>query len=204
MTKLHSGFMAAVGLAVVMGAAHTGAQSATPYKLGMFQQGGRTFVGLVIQNDTQVIDLSRVAAGTPGASEIMAVNMPTSVKQLITQWDEKKAAALAALAAKPGTTIPVAQLKTLPPIPDPTVLLNAAVNYRSTRAEMTDQRHRGRRSAAVDPKVAQRHSGHVDAQSRRSAAQSVFLPEGQQRRSPATAIRSSCRRTGRRSTGNAS
>ena len=46
MTKLQSGFLAAIGLAMAIGAAHTGAQTGTPYKLGMFEQSGRTFVGL--------------------------------------------------------------------------------------------------------------------------------------------------------------
>jgi hypothetical protein len=35
-------------IAAVIGAASTGAQGPTPYKLGMFQQGTRSFVGMVI------------------------------------------------------------------------------------------------------------------------------------------------------------
>ncbi len=149
MTRLHGGFMAAVGLAVAMGAAQTGAQSATPYKLGMFEQGGRTFAGLVIQNDTQVIDLSRANVGAPA-----------TLKQLIAGWDAKLAGSLAALAAKPGTTIAVAQLKTLPPIPDPTVLLSTAVNYTEHALEMTGNSNTAANAAAVDPKVAQGIPGY--------------------------------------------
>ncbi len=149
MTRLHGGFMAAVGLAVAMAAAQTGAQSATPYKLGMFEQGGRTFAGLVIQNDTQVIDLSRANVGAPA-----------TLKQLIAGWDAKLAGSLAALAAKPGTTIAVAQLKTLPPIPDPTVLLSTAVNYTEHALEMTGNSNTAASAAAVDPKVAQGIPGY--------------------------------------------
>ena len=95
-------------------AAQTGAQSATPYKLGMFEQGGRTFVGMVINNDTTVIDLSRAN-----------VSAPATLKQLIAGWDGGTwARGLAALAASsaakpPAFAMQVAEVKTLPPIPDP-------------------------------------------------------------------------------------
>ena len=68
----------AAGLAAVIGMANTGAQTAEPYKLGMFQQGNRSFVGMVIQKDTVVVDLSRANVGAPA-----------TLKQLIAQWDVK-------------------------------------------------------------------------------------------------------------------
>ncbi len=98
MTKLHSGFLAAVGLAMAMGAAHTGAQGGTPYKLGMFDQNGRQFVGLVL-NDAQIVDLSRAVPGEASAPHIIAINSGGSLKQLIGRWDAKIAGAMAALAA---------------------------------------------------------------------------------------------------------
>src|SRR5689334_16303730 len=113
MPRLQTGLITAVLTAAMCIAA--AAQKPAPYKLGMFEQNGRSFVGLVVQNDTQVIDLVR------------AINAPSSLKQMITAWDAKMDARLAALASKPGGTIPVKQLKTLPPIPDPSVLLNVAV-----------------------------------------------------------------------------
>ena len=64
MQKLHTGLLAAFDAAVVA-AGTTGAQSPAPYKLGMFQQGSRSFVGMVIQNDTVVVDLSRANVGAP-------------------------------------------------------------------------------------------------------------------------------------------
>jgi 2-keto-4-pentenoate hydratase/2-oxohepta-3-ene-1,7-dioic acid hydratase in catechol pathway len=143
MRKLYGGFMAAAGLAVAIGVASPTAQTATPYKLGMFEQNGRSFVGMVL-NDTAVVDLSRAN-----------VSAPATLKQLIAGWDAKTGAALAALAAKPGTTIPVKQLKTLPPIPDPSALLNAAVNYSEHGVEMTGQATVAASADKVDPKVAQ-------------------------------------------------
>ena len=142
MRKLHGGVVAAAAMAVIGGIAGTSAQNATPYKLGMFDQNGRQFVGLVIQ-DAQVVDLSRANIGAPA-----------TLKQLIAASDARMAAQLAALAAKPGTTIPVTQLKTLPPIPDPTVLLNAAVNYSEHGVEMTGQATAAASADKVDPKVA--------------------------------------------------
>ena len=147
MTKLHGGFLAAVALAI--GAAALSAQSPATYKLGMFEQGGRQFVGLVIQNDAQVVDLSRANVGAPA-----------TLKQLITGWDAKMASSLAALAAKPTATIPVKQLKTLAPIPDPSVLLNVAVNYSEHGIEMTGQATSAASADKVDPKVAQGIPGY--------------------------------------------
>ena len=147
MTKLHGGFLAAVALAI--GAAALSAQSPATYKLGMFEQGGRQFVGLVIQNDAQVVDLSRANVGAPA-----------TLKQLITAWDAKMASSIAALAAKPPATIPVKQLKTLAPIPDPSVLLNVAVNYSEHGIEMTGQATSAASADKVDPKVAQGIPGY--------------------------------------------
>jgi 2-keto-4-pentenoate hydratase/2-oxohepta-3-ene-1,7-dioic acid hydratase in catechol pathway len=147
MTKLHGGVLAAIALAV--GAAALSAQSGAAYKLGMFEQGGRQFVGLVIQNDSQVVDLSRANVGAPA-----------TLKQLITGWDAKMANAIAGLAAKPPATIPVKQLKTLAPIPDPSMLLNVAVNYSEHGIEMTGQATSAASADKVDPKVAQGIPGY--------------------------------------------
>jgi 2-keto-4-pentenoate hydratase/2-oxohepta-3-ene-1,7-dioic acid hydratase in catechol pathway len=51
--------------------------------------------------------------------------------------------------------MPIKQLKTLPPIPDPSVLLNAAVNYSEHGMEMTGQATVAASAEKVDPKVAQ-------------------------------------------------
>ena len=96
MSKLHGGFVAAIGLALAIGTI-SHAQGGPTYKLGMFEQNGRTFVGVVIQNDTQVVDLSRANVGAPA-----------TLKQLIAGWDAKMASSIASLAAKPPAAIPMA------------------------------------------------------------------------------------------------
>src|SRR5262245_37087710 len=116
-----------------------------PYKLGMFRHpSGRTFAGLVVR-DSIVRDLSDVAKGR-------------ELKELIAQWDNTMAtrlAALAAAAAKQPTgenLFKLAELKTLPPITNPTSMLNAAVNFQEHANEMA----RGGAlppAVNVDPKV---------------------------------------------------
>ena len=150
MTKLHGGLLAAL---VAGGAAITAiqAQTTAPYKLGMFEQNGHAFVGMVIQNDTQVIDLSRAN-----------VNAPATLKQLISGWDAAIGNRLAALAAKPSGAMPIKQVKTLPPIPDPSVLLNIAVNYSEHGMEMMGQATAAASADKVDPKVAEGLPGYWD------------------------------------------
>lgn len=146
--KTVHGALVAAGLATVIGIATTGAQSAVPYKLGMFQQGGRSFVGMVIQKDTLVVDLSRANVGAPA-----------TLKQLIAQWDATTGTRLATLAAAsaqktPAFSMKISEVKTLPPIPDPAVLLNAAVNYSEHGMEMTGVATAAASADKVDPKVA--------------------------------------------------
>jgi len=147
MHKLRIGFLVAIAAALVA-AATTGAQGPTPYKLGMFQQGTRSFVGMVIQNDTLVVDLSRANVGAPA-----------TLKQLIASWDAATDTRLAALAAAatakaPEFSMKVSAVRTLPPIPDPTVLLNAAVNYNEHGLEMRGEATTAGTADKVDPKVA--------------------------------------------------
>jgi 2-keto-4-pentenoate hydratase/2-oxohepta-3-ene-1,7-dioic acid hydratase in catechol pathway len=136
-------------LAAGIAMASAGAQTAEPYKLGMFRGGARTFVGMVIKNDTLVIDLSRAAGGAPA-----------TLKQLIQRWDAKTATRLATLAAASARKAPkkismqVSQVRTLPPIADPAVLLNAAVNYSEHGIEMTGLATFAASADKVDPKVA--------------------------------------------------
>lgn len=147
MKRLH-GALVAAGLAAVIGTAGMGAQGAEPYKLGMFQQGTRSFVGMVIQKDSLVVDLSRANVGAPA-----------TLKQLIAQWDVQTGVRLATLAASsaqkaPAFAMKVSEVKTLAPIPDPAVLLNAAVNYSEHGIEMTGVATFAASADQVDPKVA--------------------------------------------------
>ncbi len=146
MRKVQGGLMAALVLAMAAGAA---SQAPAPYKLGMFEQNGRSFIGMVLQNDTVVVNLSAANIGAP-----------TTLKLLISGWDTAMASRLAGIAAKPGTAIPIKQLKTLPPITDPKVLLSTAVNYTEHAMEMTKTSTAAASAAAVDPKVAQGIPGY--------------------------------------------
>lgn len=146
MKQFSSAVPVAVLLALCGGLVELAAQSVQPYKLGMFRQGDRTFVGLVV-GDATVIDVSRAGVSA------------TSLKELITRWDAATGDRLAKLAADaskqaPAGALRLDQVKTLPPIPDPTAMLNAAVNYQEHAAEMS---RAGALPAqtAVDPKVAQ-------------------------------------------------
>jgi 2-keto-4-pentenoate hydratase/2-oxohepta-3-ene-1,7-dioic acid hydratase in catechol pathway len=157
--KTVHGALVAAGLAAVIGMANPGAQTAEPYKLGMFQQGNRSFVGMVIQKDTVVVDLSRANVGAPA-----------TLKQLIAQWDMKTGTSLALLAATsamkaPAFSMKVSEVKTLPPIPDPAVLLNAAVNYSEHGIEMTGVATAAASAEKVDPKVALGIPGYWDRKS---------------------------------------
>jgi 2,4-didehydro-3-deoxy-L-rhamnonate hydrolase len=143
MRKLHGGMLAAFGLAMALGIGAMSAQTPAPYKLGMFEQNGRAFAGLVVQNDTQVVDLSRANIGAPA-----------TLKQLIAAWDQKIAGQMSSLAARPAGAIPVGQLKHLPPITDPRVLLSTAVNYTEHSMEMSGTQTAAASAAAVDPKIA--------------------------------------------------
>jgi 2-keto-4-pentenoate hydratase/2-oxohepta-3-ene-1,7-dioic acid hydratase in catechol pathway len=123
------------------------AQNSEPYKLGMFRHtNGRTFPGLVVREVT-VRDLTELGKGR-------------DLKDLIAQWDIAIATRVAQLAASVAKQpngdhiFKLADLKTLPPITNPTTMLNAAVNYQEHANEMA----RGGAftpSNVVDPKVQQ-------------------------------------------------
>jgi 2-keto-4-pentenoate hydratase/2-oxohepta-3-ene-1,7-dioic acid hydratase in catechol pathway len=146
--------MVALSFAAVAGLAQPRAQDApTPYKLGMFQQGDRTFVGMVLKDDV-VIDINRVIAGTP-----------SSLKTIIEQWVPQTAQRFASVASDassspPASAMKLAQLKALPPITDPKVLLSTAVNYQEHAMEMRSTSTTAESAAAVDPKIARGIPGY--------------------------------------------
>ncbi len=156
MTRLIRASMVALSLAAVAGLAQPRAQGGpTPYKLGMFQQGDRTFVGMVLKDEV-VIDLSRTIAGTP-----------STLKALIEQWGPPTASRFASVASDatsnpPGSAMKVSQLKLLPPITDPKVLLSTAVNYQEHAMEMRSTSTTAESAAAVDPKIARGIPGYWD------------------------------------------
>ena len=125
----------ALGALIVMGVmpppvgVSTQKSSETPYKLGTFALGGRTFLGLVV-NDAVVVDLSKANS-----------SLPSEMNALLQRYDEvaptlaRLANTLNAASSKPPDSYEVGKLKTLPPVM-PQNILNAAVNYEEHGREM--------------------------------------------------------------------
>jgi 2-keto-4-pentenoate hydratase/2-oxohepta-3-ene-1,7-dioic acid hydratase in catechol pathway len=117
-------------IAAAAGCSRGEAQNApAPYKLGMFQENGRSFAGLVV-GDALVVDLARAG-----------VNAPPTLHELIASWDGAMAERLGRLAGDaqrqaPAFAFQLAQVKTLPPITDPDAILMAARNYAEHANEM--------------------------------------------------------------------
>lgn len=129
-------------LVVCAAGAHVLGQGVTPFKLGTFDQNGRTFVGVVLK-DAIVIDLAQASAAlkTPAAKTAA----PTDMKDLIARYDSGVRARIGDIlantkplegAGRPSYVHDLTSLKTLPPIMYPTTMLNVAVNYRAHAAEM--------------------------------------------------------------------
>ena len=110
------------------------AQTVTPYKLGTFQNNGREFVGLVL-NDTRVVDIAAAnAAWERRNRSAPKITFPATMNELIARYGSGLNTRLAALASAEvnGGSAPyafqVSSLKILPPT-KPAVVLNGAANY---------------------------------------------------------------------------
>ena len=129
--------MFAAAAAAVCAATALQAQAPAPFKLGTFQQQGRTFVGIV--RDTVVIDFAAADAAVPGRTAPSVTDM----KDLIARYDSALRARIYAIVKavpatggnRPAYVHELSGLKILPPIM-PATLLNAAVNYRAHGEEM--------------------------------------------------------------------
>ena len=137
--------MIALALAAFPGQ-RAGAQQATPYKLGMFAEDGRTFVGVVV-DDAVVVDLSRAEA-----------DAPSTLRELIERWDAGWAARLSdlartALGAPPSYAFPLDRLTVLAPLDDPDVLLMAARNYVEHAEEMAAVGRTSGTTSVIDDSV---------------------------------------------------
>ena len=116
-----------------------GADSASPFKLGTFDRGGKRFVGIVIK-DSQVIDLAAADAALPGTKLVAPI---ADMKDAIARYDKDLRARVQAIvsqaqsaSSRPAFVMDLASVKTLPPILYPTTMLNVAVNYREHGREM--------------------------------------------------------------------
>jgi 2-keto-4-pentenoate hydratase/2-oxohepta-3-ene-1,7-dioic acid hydratase in catechol pathway len=134
---------ALTALAIVLVTINFSAQTATPFKLGTFDQGGRTFVGVVLK-DSVVIDLAQANTALKApASKVASVG---DMKDVIARYDNGVRARIGEIlantkplegAGRPAYVYDIKSLKTLPPIMYPTTMLNVAVNYRAHAAEMS-------------------------------------------------------------------
>jgi 2-keto-4-pentenoate hydratase/2-oxohepta-3-ene-1,7-dioic acid hydratase in catechol pathway len=125
--------------------AFANAQAPTPYKLGTFELGGRTFVGIVLR-ESVVIDLTAAHAAIRTPASTLAA--PVDMKDLIVRYDAGLRARIvdivrsveAAGAARPPYAYDLRAVKILPPIVYPTTMLNVAVNYTEHDREMSQLR----------------------------------------------------------------
>jgi 2-keto-4-pentenoate hydratase/2-oxohepta-3-ene-1,7-dioic acid hydratase in catechol pathway len=135
----------ALGFVIAAGsAAH--AQKATPFKLGTFERGGRTFLGLVL-DDTRVLDITQAnAAFQKSHPQAARMAMPADMTVLIERYDDGLGDRLRAIANAAGKGAsyehPVGGLKILPPV-RPQVILNAGANYPAHAAGIVAQGGRG-------------------------------------------------------------
>lgn len=106
------------------------AQSSDGFKIGRFAEGGRTFLGVVV-DDRAVVEIPAI----------------TDVKALIAGYDKHRTVLrdLAAQARAGKGALDLKALDTLPPVPNPLTFLSAAVNY----TEHADEMARG--AAAAPP-----------------------------------------------------
>src|SRR5213593_2098963 len=108
-TRTFVALVVAAAVAVIASAglrAQAGAAAVT-FKLGTFEQGGRTFVGLVLR-DAQIVDIARANTAYEAANaSAQKLTAPADMKQLITRYDGEWRARLMAIARTvPATGAP--------------------------------------------------------------------------------------------------
>jgi 2-keto-4-pentenoate hydratase/2-oxohepta-3-ene-1,7-dioic acid hydratase in catechol pathway len=133
-TRTFVALVVAAAVALVFSVGLRAQAGAVTFKLGTFEQGGRTFVGLVLR-DAQIVDIARANAAYETANaSAQKLTAPMDMKQLITRYDAEWRARLMAIARTvPATGTPayvyaVSAVKILPPV-RPSMQLNAGGNY---------------------------------------------------------------------------
>jgi 2-keto-4-pentenoate hydratase/2-oxohepta-3-ene-1,7-dioic acid hydratase in catechol pathway len=143
----------ALGGAALPASAQSGAPQ--PYKLGVFKQSGRTFLGLVLE-DVRAVDLAKAnAAYESKNASAKKLTMPNDMVALINRYEGELKPRLAAiasdvahLAAAPAYVYPVSGLETLTPL-RPAIILNAGGNYTEHEQGIAAQAARAGAGAAA-------------------------------------------------------
>ena len=127
-------------------AASVSAQNPSPtvYKLGTFAQGDRTFLGLVLGDET-VVDLSKADSTLPSEMKTLLERADTLQARLA-----KLAFAVTATSGNQPFVYSIRKLKTLPPVM-PQNILNAAVNYTEHAQEMAGRSTNNVQAPATAP-----------------------------------------------------
>ncbi len=134
--------MALAAISLLISGSNILSQGTQPFKLGTFEQGGRTFVGIVLK-DSMVIDFAQASAALKSPASTTAA--PADMKDVIARYDSGVRARIGQILAntkllegpgRPAFVHDLKAVKTLPPIMYPTTMLNVAVNYRAHGAEM--------------------------------------------------------------------
>jgi 2-keto-4-pentenoate hydratase/2-oxohepta-3-ene-1,7-dioic acid hydratase in catechol pathway len=175
------GVVLAGAVAVIASAglrAQAGAGAVT-FKLGTFEQGGRTFLGLVLR-DTQIVEIARANAAYEQANaSAQKLVAPTDMKQLITRYDSDWRARLTAIArtipatGAPAYVLAVSAVKILPPV-RPTVQLNAGGNY--VEHEQGIATNQARAGGAATARGGAAGGGGAPGGGRGAAAAAVSVP----------------------------
>jgi len=125
--------MFGVVASIAMSAGVAGTAPVTPFKLGTFEENGREFVGLVLQ-DKRIVDIGPAnAAYEKRNSKAPRIRLPAEMKALIARYESDVGPRLRELAAANVDTQAayvhaLAGVKILPPV-RPAVILNAGANY---------------------------------------------------------------------------
>lgn len=121
-------------------------ESAEPFKLGTFENGGRIFVGIVLR-DQLIVELDPANADLEGHRDYATMPMPEDMLGLIERYDYGLKYRLyeivnhlvennrLATGTRPGYIHRVNEIRTLAPIHYPGKILNAAVNFYSHISE---------------------------------------------------------------------
>jgi 2,4-didehydro-3-deoxy-L-rhamnonate hydrolase len=154
--KLTFAFLALnLAVAASVQTAAQGGGAGVPFKLGTFEQNGRTFLGLVLR-DTQVVDIAQAnAAYEKTNTSAPRLTAPTDMKQLIARYDAEWRQRLGAIAkvvssagSAPAYAYAVSAVRTLPPV-RPAVQLNAGGNYVEHEQGIATNQARGGRAGAA-------------------------------------------------------